>query len=273
MNVPHDVDWSSVAPDWDRLRVPIETTKSELTRRFLGTLGPLGGLRVLELGAGTGELAARLAAAVEPGGSLLASDVAEGMVKLLTTRLGGLPAVDVALIDACDIALTDASVDVVVCRMGLMLMSEPDRALAEIRRVLRPGGRFGFAVWGSPQDNPWLTAVGMAAMMRGLVQGGPPTGPGGPFSLADPVDLERRLTTAGFADVRIDIVDSTRAFADQDEHFDMVSVLAPNLADALGNATAEDLAAVRSTAADLTRQYLTADGLHLPLRALVGVAS
>jgi ubiquinone/menaquinone biosynthesis C-methylase UbiE len=87
---------------------------------------------------------------------------------------------------ARQIDLPDASMDIVVFRMGLMLVTEPKRVLEECHRVLRSGGMLGVAVWAAPQHNPWLTSVGMAAMMHGLVSGGPPTGPGGPFSLADP---------------------------------------------------------------------------------------
>lgn len=268
------VDWSAVAPDWDRLRDSIETTKAGLTDRFVAALGPLAGRRVLELGAGTGELAAQLAARVGAGGSVVASDAADGMVKLLTTRVGALPNVEVARIDATGIPLEDDSIDVVAFRMGLMLVPDAAAALQEIRRVLRPGGRFVTAVWGSPQHNPWLTSVGMAAMMHGVVDGGPPVGPGTPFSLADPDALAALVTAAGFADVDVATIDGTRLFRDQDEHFDTVRVLAPPLARALAAAPAEKLAAVRQAVAGLTAQYVAPDGLRIPLRALVcsGVA-
>jgi hypothetical protein len=124
------------------------------------------------------------------------------------------------------------------------------------------------AVWGAPQDNPWLTALGMAAMMHGLVQGGPPIGPGGPFSLADPDDLEKRVRNAGFGDVTVTPVVSTRHFASVDEHFELVSALAPPLAAALAAAPAETAAEVRRTFAGLVAKYVDEEGLHLPVRAL-----
>ncbi len=115
--------------------------KADLTPRLLDALGLRSGRRVLELGAGTGELAARLAAAVAPGGSVVASDVAPGMVGLLKARLDGIAGVEVAEIDATDIALPTSSVDAVAFRMGLMLVPQPAAAVAEIERVLRPDGR------------------------------------------------------------------------------------------------------------------------------------
>lgn len=267
-----DVDWSAAAPQWDRSRREVEETKAEVTARMLDGLAPLSGARVLELGAGTGELAARLAEAVGPAGSVVASDVAPGMVALLDTRLAGLPNVEMATLDAAAIDLPRESVDDVVFRMGLMLMHEPDVALAECRRVLRPGGRFAAVVWGGPHENPWMTTVGMAAMMHGLVQGGPPVGPGGPFSLADPDDLEKRVRGAGFADVTVTRVESTRLFASSDEHVDTVLALAPHLGTALDRATAEQVAAVRAQVAALTAQFRTDTGLRIPATALLCLA-
>jgi SAM-dependent methyltransferase len=153
-----------------------------------------------------------------------------------------------------------------------MLIVEPEPALAEIRRVLTNDGVFVAAVWGGPQDNPWLTSVGMAAMMHGLVQGGPPVGPGGPFSLADPVDLEKRMRGAGFADVEVQVVEAVRCFASADEHFETVGALAPPLAAALGAASDEQHAAVRETVGSLTVQYRDGEGLRLPMRALICIA-
>jgi SAM-dependent methyltransferase len=262
------VDWTAVAPGWDRHRAGIELMKTELTASLRRGLGDLRGARVLELGAGTGELAALLADDVGPGGSLVATDVAEGMVELVRARLAGVAQAEAAVVDAARIPYPDSSFDAVVFRMGLMLLPEPEPALQEMRRVLRPGGRLAVAVWGSPQDNPWLTALGMAAMMHGLVQGGPPIGPGGPFSLADPDDLEKRVRNAGFGDVTVTLVSSTRHFASIDEHFDMVRTLAPPLAAALAAAPADRAADVRRTFDGLVAQYLDDDGLHVPVRAV-----
>jgi SAM-dependent methyltransferase len=155
-----------------------------------------------------------------------------------------------------------------------MLVSDPDRALDEIRRVLRPGGRLAAATWGDPAGNPWLSSVGMAAMMQGVGPGGPPKGPGSPFSLADPEDLRGRLDAAGFRDVTVEVVESTRSYADARQHFDMVSALAPPLAVALAAAADETVAAVRAGVEGLTAPYRTPDGgIDLPMRALVISAS
>lgn len=267
------VDWTAVAPAWDRERAGIEEMKAGLTEYLLTELAPLAGRHVLELGAGTGELAARLAEEVGTDGRVVASDLFPGMVALLERRLAGAANVAVTRLDAAAIDQPDASFDAVVFRMGLMLLPEPAAALQEARRVLRTGGRFVGAVWGAPQDNPWLTSLGMAAMMHGLVQGGPPVGPGTPFSLADPHELEKLFRGAGFGDVTVTAVDAGRRFADVDAYFAAVSTLAPPLAAALSAAPAEKVEDVRRTLTGVLDQFRTGDGLRVPGKALAWSAS
>ena len=73
-----------------------------------------------------------------------------------------------------------------------MLFGDPARVLAEMRRVLRPGGRFGCAVWAAAPQNPWASVVGRVFVERGLME---PPSPGAPgmFSLADTERLEALL--------------------------------------------------------------------------------
>jgi SAM-dependent methyltransferase len=265
-------DWTAVAQGWDENRGHVERMKEELSRQLLAQLELRQGQRVLELGAGTGEFARQLAAAVGPQGHVVASDVAPGMVELQRTTLAGLDNAEVAQLDAFDTGLPAGSFDAVVFRMGLMLIDEPDRVLRECHRVLAPGGRLAVAVWAGPEHNPWMTCVGMAAMMHGLVSGGPPTGPGGMFSLADPTVLERAVVDAGFRDVVVHEVQATSVFATTDEHFDTVTALAGPLSLALRGASEDVRAATRRTAAGLAEAHRTPDGIVLPGRALVCTA-
>jgi SAM-dependent methyltransferase len=268
-----DVDWNAAAPAWDHHRDVIEEMKAEVTAELLAAVRPLDGKRVLELGGGTGELAARLADEVGPEGSVLATDLAPAMVALQEKRLASYPQVRVDLVDAAVIDLPADAVDAVVFRMGLMMAPDPDRALARIRRVLRPGGRFVTAVWGAPHENTWMTAVGMSAAVNGLVSGGPPVGPGGPFSLCDPVDLERRVRAAGFEDVRVRVVRQHRHYRDAARQVEEISTLSPQLAAAFATATPAQVAAVTAGVGELTAPYaVEGGGVDVPATALLCLA-
>lgn len=265
-------DWTSVAPFWSRHRFHVEQMKGALSAQLLAALDLQPGQRVLELGAGTGDLARRLAEAVGPTGTVLASDVAEGMVELLRETVDGLPNVEVGRLDALDIDAPDASVDAVVFRMGLMFVTEPERALAECRRVLTPTGRLALAVWAGPQENLWLASVGMSVMMHGLWHGGPPTSPGGVFSMSDPAVLERVVRNAGFTDVVVQEVPTPATFNSPEEHFEVVSGLAGPLSAALEGADDDSLAAIRATTAQAVDRFRSADSLVVPGLALLCTA-
>lgn len=260
-------DWSAVAAAWDANVDDVDEHSIAATDALLDRLAVRAGERVLELAAGPGSLGATWSALVGPSGTVLMSDIAPGMVEVARRRNAGFGNVDVAVLDAAAIDRADDSFDVVACRMGLMFTPDPSVALAEIARVLAPNGRVGVLTWAGMEHNPWMTCVGMAAMMNGLVSGGPPVGPGSIFSLADPGQLEALAKGAGFHDVIVDSFPVTFRATDIDAHVDRVSSLAGPMAAVFEAATPEQLAAVRRTAAELAAQYTTANGLEIPGRA------
>jgi SAM-dependent methyltransferase len=264
------VDWTTVAVGWDRHRAVIERTKAALTERLLQCIALRPGDRVLELGAGTGDLARRISAEVGPAGTVTATDVASGMVELIAGTTADLSNVDVKQVDAAAIALPDASYDAIVFRMGPMFVVPPLDSLREIRRVLAPGGRIAVTTWAAAEHNMWLAAVGMAAMVHGLLNGPDPTQPGGPLSLSDPAALEQLAREAGFGSAAATLVDLTFEVSGVDEHLAHVTALAPPLKVAFAAATPEQRSAVRSTLEEVTSQFLTdGGGLVIPARALL----
>ncbi|MFL6237967.1 MAG: class I SAM-dependent methyltransferase [Actinomycetes bacterium] len=269
----YTVDWSTVAEGWDAYRDSVERMKTGLSARLLAGLALRQGERVLELGAGTGEFARRLAAEVGEQGHVLATDVAAGMVDLIRATTQDLTNVDVAQADAADTGQPDAAFDAVVFRMGLMFLPEPDVALGEMRRVLRPGGRIGIVTWAGLEHNPWLTTVGMTAMMNGLISGGLPTAPGGPLSLGDPAHLEQLARDAGFDDVSVTSLPVPFELSGVDDHLGHVTSLAPPLKAAYDNASAEQRASWRAALEQATQHFRTDDGETIPGLALLLTAT
>ncbi len=266
--------WSRVADAWEANADGIEETNGDATEVLIERAAIAPGDRVLELAAGTGHLAEQLVGMVGSTGSVVASDVAPGMVEVLRRRLADAPNASAEVIDAAEIPGPDGRYDVVVCRMGFMFVPEPVQALQEVRRVLRPGGRLAAAVWGDASRNPWMTAVGFAVVANGLLSGPPPMAPGGPFSLGDPDRLEQLARDAGFEQAKVEEVDYIRRYGSATEQFDMVRVLAPPLAAALATATPEQVDAVRLSAEGLAAPYKSEDGSYAyPACALVLTAT
>jgi len=105
-------------------------------------IGP--GVRVLDVACGPGNVAA---AAAAQGASVLGLDFAAEMVALAGRKW---PGVEFRASDAEHLDLPDATFDAVVMNFGILHLADPDRALAEAWRVLRPGGRLAFTVWEPP---------------------------------------------------------------------------------------------------------------------------
>lgn len=128
------------AENYERHFVPaIGGPVAELT---LETASLRPGERVLDVACGTGVVARRAAEAVGPTGAVAGLDLAADMIDVARRAPAPAePAIEWHVGDAASIPVPDAAYDVVVCQMGLMFMADKDRAAAEMRRVLAPGGR------------------------------------------------------------------------------------------------------------------------------------
>jgi SAM-dependent methyltransferase len=120
-----------------------DTSPEPWPRWLFARLGLAPGESVLELGCGTGNLWRENAQRVPERASLVLSDLSPGMLEQARTRLAGLPlALELVLADAQRLPFDDASFDVVIASHMLYHVPDRTRALGEVRRVLRRGGRF-----------------------------------------------------------------------------------------------------------------------------------
>jgi SAM-dependent methyltransferase len=96
--------------------------------------------RILDVGCGTGEIASRLAEAF-PAGHVVGVDLLEGHLALARERYGRLaPRLSFAQGDGYGLGFPDGAFDLAVCRHVLQAVPEPGRVVAEMARVVRPGG-------------------------------------------------------------------------------------------------------------------------------------
>ena len=112
---------------------------------------------VIDIAAGTGLITFRIAELIGPSGYILATDISDEMVNIGTqlARSKGFNNVHFERMDAEHLLSDDAKFDLATCAFGLMYFPNPDASLAEMYRVLKPGGRAIAAVWGSRKKCGW----------------------------------------------------------------------------------------------------------------------
>lgn len=266
--------WSSVADAWAEHAEYAEERGGVVTRRLLELAAPRPGERVLELACGPGAVGLAAAELVGPDGQVVLSDVAPEMTAIAAARAdaAGIANVVTCELDLEQIDQPDGSYDVVLCREGLMLVLDPQRAAREMLRVLRPGGRLAVAVWGPRERNPWLGVV-FDSVTAELGAPVPPPGVPGPFSLDDAGRLAGILNAAGLAEVDVHELPTPYIAASFDEWWTRTAALAGPLAKMLAALPEDKAAALRERAREGISQYETSDGrLEIPGASLIASA-
>jgi len=267
--------WEAAAPGWAREREAFQRDAITVSRWLLDAAHLQPGHTVLELAAGpadTGLLAAEL---VAPGGKAIITDNAEAMIEAAKARAEEVGATNVEIrpMEAEWIDLPTASVDAVLCRWGYMLLADPETALRETRRVLRPGGRVALAAWAGPDANPWFAAIGRVMVERGLIEQPPADAPG-PLAFGRPGRIEELLDAAGFDDIEVAPLDFAFHAADLDEWWEHSIAMSGSFSRVVGGLSPAEHYALRDAVDAAYAPYVRDDGsLEIPARALVAAAS
>ena len=257
--------WDAMAAGWEAHRDAIWDDSRSVGEWLVAKLAPRPGDTVLELAAGVGDTGLAAARLVGHEGCVLITDFAPEMVAAARRRAAelGIANAEFRVLDAERMDLETDSVDCVICRWGYMLMVDPAAAFAETRRVLRPGGRLAFSVWGAPADNPWASLVGPIVAAKGLMAPPDPTAPG-IFALADANRVRALVTTAGFANPEIEDVPTHRTFADFDAYWGYLTELAGAISPVLRGLSSEDRAEVRNAVRAAAAPYASGEEYDFP---------
>jgi ubiquinone/menaquinone biosynthesis C-methylase UbiE len=189
-------------PDWDKIAEKFDLWLPHIApvgEALLAALDAKPGERIIDLASGTGEPALTLARRMKGHTHILGVDAADGMVRVAQAKVTKerLPGISFQCMPAEKLTFEDNHFDRALCRFGVMLFADPLQGLKEMRRVLRPGGRFALAVWSTPETMPtmhWSSQVFSERLPEDLH---PPLAK--ITSLGAPGLLEDLLSTAGFS--------------------------------------------------------------------------
>ncbi|MEQ8604207.1 MAG: methyltransferase domain-containing protein [Marivibrio sp.] len=191
--------WREKAPAWSGWADTMAAMADRFNQPLLDAVGAGAGDRVLDLAAGAGEPALSAAARVGETGCVIATDLVPEMLAGLAKREGA-ARLHLAAADMQRLPIAEACIDRVTCRFGIMFVPDAALALAEVRRVLRPGGTCGFLVWGPRADQTLFTVLGDAvAAIAGLPDDDPHFQI---FTYGEAGSLARAMETAGLSEVQ-----------------------------------------------------------------------
>ncbi|HEY5795830.1 MAG TPA: methyltransferase domain-containing protein, partial [Bosea sp. (in: a-proteobacteria)] len=145
---------------YDRLLVPLifQPYAEDMATRVMA----LHPARILELAAGTGALTRAMAERLD-GASITATDLNQPMLDMASARLPGDDRIVWRQADALELPFADESFDAAACQFGVMFFPDKPKSHREVRRVLRPGGRYLFSSWDAVASNDF-TAVLLDAL-------------------------------------------------------------------------------------------------------------
>jgi SAM-dependent methyltransferase len=169
----------------------------DVTEALVAYANPRPGMRVLDLACGTGEPAITVATRI-PTAHVTALDLSADLLAIADQRASqrGLANITTRQADAQQLPFPDEQFDLATSRFGVMFFADLDRALRELHRVLKPGARACFAVWG-PKEQPYFAST-IGVVHRHV--GGRLLAPGGPdpFRFSRPGSLTEAFTKNGF---------------------------------------------------------------------------
>jgi SAM-dependent methyltransferase len=267
--------WERAASGWGKRADRVREFGMPVSAWMIEHANLQPGQRVLELAAGPGDTGFLASELIKPGGTLVTSDVAEAMLDVARGRAEaqGIDNVEFKQLQLEWIDLDTATVDVALCRWGIMLVADPEAAVREIRRVLKPGGTVAVAVWDEAAKNPWATIPGRAMIELGNSEPPDPDAPG-MFVLAAPGRLAELLQVSGFVEPTVESVEVERNYDTLESYLSETLDLSGNFSRALAELTDEERERVRERIAALAAPYTGQDGsVRLTGRSLVACAT
>lgn len=265
--------WENAADAWHRWGALLGEWLGPSTERMLDLTRIRTDSRVLDVAAGAGEQTLRVARRVGPAGHVLATDISPAILEYAAAmaREAGLSQVATREMDgeALD-TLPAETFDAVISRVGLIYFPDQQKALAGMKRALKPGGCIGAIVYSTPQNNAFFSIPVSIIRRRAKL---PPPIPGqpGPFSLGADGVLAAALERAGFRDVAVEVMAAPVRMASaaecvrfERESFGALHQMMATLSDDERNDTWREIE-------DELKQFEGADGFVGPCEMLVAV--
>jgi SAM-dependent methyltransferase len=201
--------WQTAAEAWHRWGPTLEAWLGPATQAMLDMAGVEDGGRVLDVAAGAGGQTIAAARRVGPRGAVLATDISPAILEYAQAEANAIDLLNVTtrVMDGEALEVEPGSFDAVISRVGLIYFPDQQKALGEMRRALRDGGRVAAIVYSTPDRNQFFS-IPVSIIRRRAALPPPLPGQPGPFSLGASGVVAASFETAGFHDVETRLVEA-----------------------------------------------------------------
>ncbi|MBS0154908.1 MAG: methyltransferase domain-containing protein [Nitrospira sp.] len=259
-------DWNRVAGGWEKWDRFFDEQMAFLNHRLVADARLRSGMRVLDLGSGTGYPALLAAQTVGSTGGVTGIDLAEQMLEAARRKAASLELSTITFKtgDVTTLPFDAASFDAVTTRFCLMFLPEIPKAVAEIVRVLKADSWLSAAVWSAPERNPYLKIP--IDIIKQFVDIPPPdpTAPG-IFRLARPGELAGMLQQAGFVDISEQEFLGNVQFSAAEEYFSSLMDIAAPIQNLWAKLSPTQQTEARQRIIQTAAQYQKRSAIALPI--------
>jgi SAM-dependent methyltransferase len=267
--------WRESAKYWTQHSETIHQMFVPLTRALLERAGIHQGQSVLDVAGGAGEPSLTIAETVGPEGSVMCTDGVAQMVETARARAQqrGLTNIQFRQCAADSLPFADNSFDVVVSRLGFMFVPDPVVALRGMLRVLKPGGRMAFAVWGKSEVNPFCYLVTRVMDQHVTSPAADPDAPNA-FRFAEPGKLTDVMMQAGAVNVEEGTVEFDIAAPISVRQFwTMRSQTSDTLREKLKKLSADEQAQIATEVEQAAKEFFPANQMKFPAQLLIATGN
>lgn len=266
-------DWNRVAGGWEKWDRFFDEQMAFLNHRLVADARLRSGMRVLDLGSGTGYPALLAAQTVGPSGNVTGIDLAEQMLEAARRKAASLKLSTITFKtgDVTTLPFEAASFDAITTRFCLMFLPEIPKAVAEIARILKPDTWVAAAVWSAPERNPYLKIP--IDVIKQFVEL-PPPDPRAPgiFRLAKPGELASMLEQAGLANISEQEFLGDVRFAVADDYFSSLMDIAAPIQNLWAKLSAAQQTEAKQRIIQTAGQYRKGTAIALPIAVRIVAA-